>query len=113
MRRWVIGGHLVLAACGGGNTASPHPDAAVDAAPDAAPDAVPSRCDVTRPFGTPTDVMSVNTIGSEQTAVMTADGLTMYVSADATGGPDVFRFTRAQPSGAFTAAGAVAGVNGP
>lgn len=87
-------------------------DAGADApAPDAGADAQTGPpCDLTKPFGTPVAVSSLNTPGQEQFARLSADELVVYFSSDrdkdasasgAFGGYDLYVATRTSRSEPF------------
>jgi hypothetical protein len=95
---------------GGGN------DASADASDGSTPDAASPACDPTKPFGAPTLVPGVNTAEDEYTARLSADELTVYVSANLSGvgvgGFDLYSATRTQAQGTFGSLTPLAALNG-
>jgi hypothetical protein len=105
-------GVLLLAACG---SVGSNPDAAVqpdsrsiDAAIDAPP---PPPCDLTKPFGTLTNVAGVNTAQAEAAGWFSADLLTIYYASSLNPNADrnIYSATRSSPTGAFSGAAPMGG----
>jgi WD40-like Beta Propeller Repeat len=71
--------------------------------PDAAPDAPPAMCDVTKPFGAPLLVTSINMTGTETGLRLSADYLSGYFSAQppVAGSLTMYEAQRTTPTGAF------------
>jgi streptogramin lyase len=75
------------------------------------------RCDLTKPFGPPTVVPIINSSANDYGAEL-ADDLTLYFGSDRSGGgaaggggADLYVATRSSPSGSFTTAQGLQGIN--
>ncbi len=99
---------LVLALTACGSVSGKNPDASVhDSAhldSPATADAPPPPCDVTKPFGTLTDLASVNSNSEDMWGWFSADLLTIYFSGTATNSTDInlYQATRTTPTGSFS-----------
>ena len=84
----------------------------MDTATDAAPDAFlpPQRCDLTKPFGAPTVVASINSAAKDIQAML-ADDLTLYLTSDRGGNTDLYTATRTSAASAFGTPAVLAGFN--
>jgi hypothetical protein len=77
-------------------------------------DTIPPRCDVTKPFGAPTPLASVNTAGEEVGAWLSRDGLRLYFTRSTSGDPymrDIYVATRPSLTDAFMPATPIAELN--
>lgn len=87
---------------GGGSTDAPAGDdgGGTDAPADAPPDAPAPRCDVTKPFGTPTLLPGINDANRDIQAFL-VDDLTLYWTTNRGGTDDLYFATRTSPTGTF------------
>ena len=105
LRMRLTGLVLVLTACG--SVSGKNPDAAVPDGqnPDAAgtADAPPPPCDVTKPFGTLTDLAAVNSNSNDSWGWFSGDLLTIYFAGTATNSSDInlYSATRTTPTATF------------
>jgi len=99
---------LVLALTACGSVSGKNPDAAVHDTPlqdsPAVSDTTPAACDVTKPFGTLTNLASVNSNSEDMWGWFSADLLTIYFAGTATNSSDInlYQATRTSPTGTFT-----------
>lgn len=99
---------LVIALTACGSVSGKNPDAAVhDTTPADSPatgDAPPAPCDVTKPFGTLTNLAAVNSNSEDMWGWLSQDLLTIYFSGTATSSSDInlYQATRATPAGTFS-----------
>jgi len=99
---------LVLALTACGSVSGKNPDAQVhDVALQDGPgisDAPPAACDVTKPFGTLTNLAAVNSNSEDMWGWFSADLLTIYFSGTATSSSDInlYQATRTSVTGTFS-----------
>lgn len=101
----LIGLVLALTACG--SVSGKNPDAAVHDAIvgyDHSGDPPPPPCDVTKPFGTLTDLAAVNSNSEDMWGWFSQDLLTIYFSGTATNSSDInlYEAKRSSPTGTFS-----------